>query len=163
MASITQAEFARRHGVSRAAVAKWKRRHMLVMDGDRVDAEASDANLKKYRRSRTPAIDRADRRAERIGNAAAPHSLPEALRIKENYLALLHKLEYEQKSAAVVAVANVPRVRNEKLGRVRERLLRIPREAAREVHQAASVVIVQDILTQTIRRALEDLTGCRSD
>ncbi|MFP5515457.1 MAG: hypothetical protein ACLGJC_20525 [Alphaproteobacteria bacterium] len=42
----TQAEYARRHGVSRPAVGNWKRDGFLVFQGDRVDVRASDAKLR---------------------------------------------------------------------------------------------------------------------
>jgi len=42
----TQADFARRHGVSRPAVGKWKAQGFLVFQGDRIDVRASDANLR---------------------------------------------------------------------------------------------------------------------
>lgn len=42
----TQADFARRHGVSRPAVGKWKAQGFLVFQGDKIDVRASDANLR---------------------------------------------------------------------------------------------------------------------
>lgn len=46
---MKQSEFAALHGVSRKTVTKWKERGWLVFVGDRVDADASNALLKKYR------------------------------------------------------------------------------------------------------------------
>jgi len=40
------------HGVSEPAVAKWKKRGWLVLQGSAIDAEASNKNLKKYRDSK---------------------------------------------------------------------------------------------------------------
>jgi hypothetical protein len=42
---VTQAEFARRRGVSRKTVTKWKQAGKLVMQGELVDVEASEARL----------------------------------------------------------------------------------------------------------------------
>ncbi|WP_227459303.1 hypothetical protein [Cupriavidus pauculus] len=47
---MKQSEFAALHNVSRKTVTKWKERGWLVFAGDEVDVEASNANLKKYRR-----------------------------------------------------------------------------------------------------------------
>ncbi|WP_343618797.1 hypothetical protein [Ralstonia sp.] len=47
---MKQSEFAALHGVSRKTVTKWKERGWLVFAGDEVDVDASNANLKKYRR-----------------------------------------------------------------------------------------------------------------
>jgi hypothetical protein len=51
MTVLTQAEYARRCGVSRQAVGQWKGDGRLVLQGSQVDVEASDAALKHYRRN----------------------------------------------------------------------------------------------------------------
>ncbi len=56
MTLVSQAEYARRLDVSRAAVAQWKKAGRLVLDGDMVDVEATDAKLKRYRRAGLPEI-----------------------------------------------------------------------------------------------------------
>lgn len=49
MELMTKAEYARRHGVSRAAVAKWvKLKWLRLLDGQ-IEVERSDARLKVYR------------------------------------------------------------------------------------------------------------------
>jgi hypothetical protein len=157
---VSKAEFARMHGVSHTAVAKWQKAGFLVMQGSKVDVDASNEKLKQYR-------DSTDSRAKRsrgkvslkakpeTGNEtevetetskaqpsatdeepkAAPERIvvdevitllpgessedaaerltagltvdlnmpiEEAKRIKEVYLALLNRLEYEQKSQMVI-------------------------------------------------------------
>jgi hypothetical protein len=54
MTLLTQAEYARRCGVSRQAVGQWKGDGRLVLQGDRVNVELSDAALKRYRRNGLP-------------------------------------------------------------------------------------------------------------
>lgn len=49
MTLVTQAEYARHRGVSRAAVSQWKTAGAIVMQESRVDLEASDAHLARYR------------------------------------------------------------------------------------------------------------------
>jgi hypothetical protein len=49
----------------------------------------------------------AEQTARRIVDSDAPHTQAEAERIKENYLAMLRQLEYDQKTGAVVAIADV--------------------------------------------------------
>ncbi|RQV69412.1 hypothetical protein DF024_00340 [Burkholderia cenocepacia] len=56
MTLMSLAEYARRVGKSRAAMTQWKKAGRLVMQGDQVDVEASDAWLKKYRRDGMPEI-----------------------------------------------------------------------------------------------------------
>lgn len=50
MTQMTQAEYARTRGVSRAAITKWKKEGRVVMNGDMIDVEASDTKLKRTRR-----------------------------------------------------------------------------------------------------------------
>ncbi|MGG5964798.1 hypothetical protein ACQSED_24815 [Salmonella enterica] len=132
---MNQAEFARRHGVSRKTVTQWKERGWLVMNGREIDVDASDAMLEKYRKtviredvlpdeeSLPPTDDdeyqddgggedmSPDKVAERIMLATgATMSLDEARRVKENYLALLTKLEYQQKEGELVDLTEAKEV-----------------------------------------------------
>jgi hypothetical protein len=52
---VTQADFARRCGVSRKSVTKWKTEGRIVMAGDLVDVAASTEKLRRYRREGLPA------------------------------------------------------------------------------------------------------------
>ncbi|EEJ5468882.1 hypothetical protein AU693_001808 [Salmonella enterica subsp. diarizonae] len=132
---MNQAEFARRHGVSRKTVTQWKERGWLVMNGREIDVEASEIMLEKYRKTviredvmpeeerLSPTDDDAyqddgsgedmspDKVAERIMLATgATMSLDEARRVKENYLALLTKLEYQQKEGELVDLTEAKEV-----------------------------------------------------
>jgi phage terminase Nu1 subunit (DNA packaging protein) len=184
---MKQSEFAALHSVSRKTVTKWKERGWLVFAGDEVDVAASNALLKKYRRdagdsvtqSVTPAP-KGNKRAAvtpsaaevtiRPGESAADAAgrilmatgadmdMDEARRVKENYLALLNQLEYDQKSGAVVAVADVARAVGEEYAKVRTRLLAIPAEHAPRIQRLKTAIEVQDALQEIIVDALEELT-----
>lgn len=126
MTLVTQVELAERQGVTKQAVGKWKKRGLLVFEEGLVHLEKTVANLEKYRtagstpvdqppepsfgdnrrrvekmtaRDDESAADAAGRILEAIG---ATWDMEEAKRIKENYLALLNKLDYEKKSGEVV-------------------------------------------------------------
>jgi ribosomal protein L9 len=51
---MNQADFAKLHGVSRKTVTTWKARGWLVMEGDEVNVEASNANIELHRKTVTP-------------------------------------------------------------------------------------------------------------
>lgn len=173
---MKQSEFAALHGVSRKTVTQWKSRGWLVMQGDRVDVEASNARLKKYRREgvtplsgNTPGNSKrqvtaaigesAEDAAVRILSArGADMNLDEARCMKENYLALLNRLEYDQKSGAVVPVADVTKAVGVEYAKVRTRLLAIPAEQAPRLHRLKTVVEIQDALHEIIAEALEELS-----
>jgi len=56
MTLMSLAEFSRRIGKSRAAVTQWKNAGRLVMQGDKVDVEASEEHLQRYRRKGKPVV-----------------------------------------------------------------------------------------------------------
>lgn len=123
MAFVKQSEFAELCGVTRQAVLKWKSENKLVMQGALVDVDASLAKLGRVRKGGAPVkaaesvqastdvveIDlqpgeTLDQAAERLagGIDVDGTSFDEARRIKEVYLALLNRLEYEKKSGALI-------------------------------------------------------------
>ncbi|MBB5414095.1 hypothetical protein [Paraburkholderia atlantica] len=177
---MNQAKFAELHGVSRKTVTKWKERGWLVFAGDQVDAEESNALLKKYRRDGvaitvTPPegnapgnkpVEVTKRAGESFEQAAvrvltangADMDLDEARRVKENYLALLNQLEYDEKAGAVVDATEVAAAVGSEYAKVRTRLLAIPAEQAPRVHRCKTVAEVQAVLQEIIVEALEELT-----
>lgn len=101
--------------------------------------------------------------AERIVAAGgATMDLGEAERVKENYLALLRQLEYDQKSGAVVPVSEVSAAVADEYAKVRTRLLAIPAEQAPRLHRCKTVVEVQEALRSIITEALEELSCDRA-
>lgn len=96
--------------------------------------------------------------AERILVASgAPWSQAEAERVKENYLALLRQLDYDQKARTVVMVADVTRLVGEEYAKVRTRLLAIPSGHAPQLTRITSPAIMQTTLYGLIERALTEL------
>lgn len=180
MALVKQAAFAEMHGVSRKTVTTWKARGWLVFDGNMVDVDASNALLKKYRRDGIETVtpgnrsgnkptalpevtirpgETADDAASRILEVTgATMDIDEARRVKENYLALLNRLKYDQESGAVVAVEEVTAIVGTEYAKVRTKLISIPAEQAPTIHRMKTVVEVQDYLQQIITEALEELT-----
>ncbi|EPO8264722.1 TPA: hypothetical protein ACX3KH_005375 [Raoultella ornithinolytica] len=127
---MNQSDFAKLHGVSRKTVTMWKSRGWLIMSGDDIDVGASNAQLEKYRKTINRAgkdntvvpikknlmpLPSKDKDADEEGNPSlesiarelllengAELSLDEARRVKENYLALLTKLEFQQKDGQLI-------------------------------------------------------------
>jgi hypothetical protein len=135
----------------------------LVGSAWRLGNRTDDANAKStakpfandIRKDETPE-DAADRIVNDEGRA--PHSLAEAERIKENYLAMLRQLEYDQKSGAVVAADDVAQAVAGEYAVVRNRLLSIPAEVAPRVAILKSAEEVQAFLAKEVAKVLEGLT-----
>lgn len=150
MTTCTLTDFAKRHGVSKPAVTKWKDRGWIVFLGDEVDVDASDAMLSKYRKQppvkKSKGVNQAVNpttvntaqltveegdspavaAAKIIALTGADMDFDEARRVKENYLALLNKLEYEQKDGSLIAVQMAEQVLFEGARQARDAWLNFP-------------------------------------
>lgn len=169
---MSLSEFARHRGVSRQSVMNWKKAGFVVM------GEAGGVNVAETERrlSERPAIrkggavkppptnllqgETVERAAERIvvEEGRAPHTLAEAARIKENYLAKLRQLEFDQKAGAVVEVAEVAREVSKEYAAVRAALLAMPSKVAPKVALMRSAEEVKVALDEAVSQALEGLT-----
>jgi len=54
MTTLTQAEYARRMGLSRASITQWKKAEKLILQGEDVDVDATDAALERDRKGGIP-------------------------------------------------------------------------------------------------------------
>jgi phage terminase Nu1 subunit (DNA packaging protein) len=175
---VSMAKFAAMRKVTKQAVSKWKARGLLVFDDDgTVNVEAStarvDGRAEVYRGGATkreapatvPALpapsETLEDKAERLIESGVVTMLShaDAVAKKENFLALLRELEYDQASGAVVAIANVEREVVAQLSRVRTKLLGIPSKVAGRVALLKSAEEVQAFLDEEVALALMELTG----
>lgn len=99
MTLLSQAEYARRIGVSRPAIAQWKKAGHLVMQGSQVDVEATDALLKRYRRGGLPKdlapIESVKRPTKNVKQTTLLNTSPVSLTISE-IAARLAELDWKQ-------------------------------------------------------------------
>lgn len=164
---MNQSDYAKLHGVSRKTVSAWKARGWLVLDGDDVNVEASNANITRYRKTVTRPIivdqgnksgnkqgnksqgnktgnnsddlddDLADA-AERIVNTpGALLSIDDARALKENFLARSIQLEYEVKAGKLLSYETILQQVAEEYNRVRTRLIAIAPEHGPRLRQVA--------------------------
>ncbi|WP_447877524.1 RNA polymerase subunit sigma-70 [Serratia fonticola] len=56
---MNQSDFAKLHSVSRKTVTTWKARGWLVLDGDDIDVDASNANIERFRKTVTQPVKKA--------------------------------------------------------------------------------------------------------
>ncbi|MHA3359033.1 hypothetical protein [Yersinia enterocolitica] len=121
MSTMTQIDYAKHAGVDRKTVSRWiKAGKYIVLDGDLVNVEESDKAVATLRDSKDPRTKNASRKKPAKVKAAdiddstdatvkeimlangAEWSREEAARVKENYLALLTKLEFEKEDGQLV-------------------------------------------------------------
>ncbi len=85
-------------------------RETAAQQGADNSADISESVRTNVRRESVRTDESPAQAAERIALTAAPFDRAEAERIKENYLALLRKLEYEQKSDALIELEVAERI-----------------------------------------------------
>lgn len=168
MSIVSQADYAKMRGVSRKTVTQWKKDGKLTIRDRGVDVEATDKFLERYRKGgvtgntqgnaagNTPppalAVDEDDSptvaAAKIIAFAGADLSFDEARRIKENYLALLNKLEYQQKEGSLVDLALAEQVLFEGARAARDAWLNFPAKIGPML--AAEIGLEADRVTEAL-------------
>ncbi|WP_375339178.1 hypothetical protein [Klebsiella michiganensis] len=154
----------------------WKSRGWLIMSGDDIDVSASNAQLEKYRKtinrtgkenkvvpikknsmpspSKEEEVDEGgDPSLESIARElllenGAELSLDEARRIKENYLALLTKLEFQQKDGQLIEMTIAEEVLFNAFRQQRDAWLNWPSRAAPLM--AADLGVPADRMTEVL-------------
>lgn len=137
MTTMNRIEYARHAGVDRKTISRWiKAGKYIVLSGDDIDVEASDRAIALWRDS----TDGRTKNAARSCNATVQERVPpndasgsspddaedfvkafmlangadmskeEASRVKENYLALLTKLEFQQKDGQLIELEQAEKV-----------------------------------------------------
>ncbi|HHL0960494.1 TPA: hypothetical protein ACQVH3_005309 [Serratia marcescens] len=123
MSTMNRIDYARHAGVDRKTISRWiKAGKYIVFSGDDIDVEASDRAIALWRDStdgRTKNAVKAEPAPQTETSSTAPDnadafvkafmlangaemSKEEASRVKENYLALLTKLEFQQKDGQLI-------------------------------------------------------------
>ncbi len=183
-AGISQREFARRDGCSEKRVRMGLTTgHLKKLPNGKLDpAQVGTAWRKRNRQpadsAETSAKQKSDQKSaiddaslqeqaaeqlEALQSADELWDMATAERIKENYLALLRKLEYDIKSRAVVPAEEVLSLVGSEYAKVRTRLLSLPSELASRLVLMRTAPEIQAAIEEAVNEALEELTGDNSN
>ncbi len=162
-------EYGAKHGVSKQAALKWKKRGWLVFDGKSINVVESDKNLEKYRSDKTTKKD------NRLSGKKTTESFqPEISRrsgLTKSELDLLLQeqkveiAEYEKRQAKwnsdireglLLKADDVERINSTLCLGLRNKLLAIPSEYAIKLAICNDPVQTADILRGSIADALND-------
>lgn len=161
---LTQAEFARRQGWSKSYVTKLKQLGRLVLRDGKVDVAASLARIAETadpnrddvvrrnaeRREGSDALPGAD--AERVGQSFAA-----ARAVKERFLALRAKAEYEQMIGKLVEAEAVRRAAEDAGAWLRARLESLPDQLAAELSAESDPARCHALLSDAVHGLLVEL------
>jgi phage terminase Nu1 subunit (DNA packaging protein) len=165
---VSQAEFARLRGVSRATVTHWKNAGRLLLNTEgKVDVDASEKLL-----ALRPAVYRGGRAKPAPGEKLPPildqspeeiadstkWTLIEAQRVKEIYLASLRKQEFETEEEKLVEIEAVAYEVEREYSIVRERLLSIPGKVSASL-AGCDRAVIEAKLRDEIAEALAELSA----
>lgn len=170
--NVTQAEFARQVGVAKSMVTQWKQAGRLVMHGNRVDVEASVRRIITTRDpNRDDVVQRwADARGRELfpdlvdAPPAPPADPPpagpdfqSARAMKEHYLALQAKADYEKTIGRLAPVEDTRRAGAEIGTLLRVRLEALPRQLGPELAPISEPERVQALLAEHVEQLLGEL------
>lgn len=174
---LSQAKYAKTRGVSPKTVTKWKQANLIVMsaDGVLVDVDASNEKLKKYRTDGlSPTANDGSLRINQYSTVRRQHKpsqdedfddeqgsldegkagIQEAKRVKENYLALQEKLEYEILQGQHIKIEEAKRLFFEEGRRLRDAWINWPIRVV--PHIAAELDIPADKLLDVLNNYVYD-------
>jgi hypothetical protein len=171
MTTMSQAAFARRIGMSRQHVTNMKQRGELVMDGDQVDVEASEARMADFKDpSKQPVADR--HAAERVQKADAPpepaipdpvagragSAYQQARAMREKYAAMDAKTEWEKKNRNLLPADEVRGAVADGDAMVRNRLEALPDILAPQLAAIGDEQKIRALLQDYIEQTLTEIS-----
>ncbi len=178
MTTMTQVEYAAHADVNRKTISRWIRAgQYIVMSGDKIDVEASDAALAKYRDSKDPRTKNASKktivnvddltaRAGKIfedleSGRVTIRPIEQSRAMKEHYLADLSRLEYDEKSGLLLPYKNMIEAVGTEYSRMRTRLTAIAPEHGPRLRVLASTTEDAEFvaaLQEVVYEAMEELS-----
>jgi len=159
----TQAEFARMEGKARSYITALKNAGRLVMEGDKVNVEASRARIagtsdpnrddvtQRWAEQRPQAAPAETTPADKIGN-----SYQAARAVKEKFSAMTAKMEYERAIGKLVEKADVDAAVADVVTAFRQRLENLPYRIAPEI-VGKDLDAIRATLKQEVHGALAEM------
>jgi hypothetical protein len=158
--------YAKHRGVSLAAVQKAIRSGRIATTSDgMIDSDQADAEWKAKTRPGQRRAERAPSATREQAEAPVSGGLDyfRARAIRENYLARLAKIEFEEKTAKLISRDEVQVAAFTKARTVRDNLLNIPDRLAATLAAEADPDKIHQTLTGEIRKALDELAGANGN
>lgn len=162
---VSVLEFSKIRGISNTRANQLKKVGLLVLDEDgKVNVEASnavlDARSKDYRTGRRPKPVKTDieQRAEQLAASRPMLTHAEAVTKKENYLAALRELEYDEAAGRVIQIDVVARQVATEYAAVRSRIMAVPSKVAPRGAMIADAEELRALIEAEIVEVLGELS-----
>jgi len=158
----SQAEFARQYGYSKAAVSQFKNEGRIVFASPgRVDFEATKKRI--FDTSDPRRNDVSDRHAQKRAitndnSGASAGSFQNARTVREKYLALQAKLDYEVNSGLLVEKSVVDKIVFERARQMRDGMMVCSRRIAPEIAGKTDITEIEGVIAREFRALLESFS-----
>ena len=172
--SISQREYAKHRGVYHSAVRKAIQSGRIrvgrkgKVDPDRADAEWARNTAPRPGKKKSPKASASSgssrTSSQKNGAGYSEKKLPpsngyaEARAIREKFLAATARIDYEERTGALVRFAEVERATFKKYRAFRDAILNVPGRVDAQLAAETNVRKVNDILTAELRKALFDFS-----
>lgn len=162
---VSVLEFSKIRGISNTRANQLKKVGLLVLDVDgKVNVEATnavlDARAKDYRTGRHPKASKTDieQRAEQLAASRPMLTHAEAVTKKENYLAALRELEYDEAAGRVIQIDVVARQVATEYAAVRSRIMAVPSKVAPRAAMITDAEELRALIEAEIVEVLAELS-----
>jgi hypothetical protein len=152
---ISQAKYARRHGVARSSISRAVRDGRIPTKDGKINPRVADD---AWRKSTDPSKVR-NRRKSGSGQGSGSQTYASSRALRESFQAKIKRLEYEELVGELVRVEVVQAAWFKLARRARDLLLAIPDRLAPILAAITEPAEVQRKLTDELRRVCEQLSG----
>ena len=152
MALLTQAEYARRRGVSRQAVSKAVKKGRIPTVKGKIDPSVADREFEAN----------ADRQHTLKAASESPPAAPNyssSRAIREAFMANLARLDYQKRTGALVSAEEVKTAAFNTARKARDLLLALPDRLAPVLAGLDDPLECHRVMTEEIRRVCDELSG----
>lgn len=165
MPLITQAEYARQRGVSRAYINKLTKQGKIPTEGQKIDSDKADAALNQSSLN-PPRVDKPrtivkpeHRSPERAPIVAAPRtpSYLQARTYNETYKAKMAELDYKKACGQVAEIGIFQRALEKSNAIIKQKLTGLPTKMAAELTNISSTAVVKGKLESEVLEILAEL------
>lgn len=152
---ITQAEYARRKGVTPQTIFIWKKQKRIVMAGRKVDVAASDKRLKATEcpGNKAGANERAGKQPEEAKDFYQSRAELQAIKVE------LAQIELDQAQGVLILREDAEKTAFENGRRFRDAMMGLPDQYADRLAQVSDVREMREALRLMLTDAIGGLTG----
>jgi hypothetical protein len=157
MPVMSQRAYSRQRGVSASTVQKAIASGRIhTLPNGQIDSEIADAEWARNTQTQAPPVDRRGQQPEDDAEVFGASQYTKARAVREHYQARLAKIDYEERIAKLVSGEEVQVAAFNKFRQFRDAMINLPDRLAAMLAAETVETTVHTLLTNEIRKALND-------